>query len=530
MEGDAFSNRDTESRSGFMSSVGGQTPAGASSPPYRPLDDVPCDTENVPRLLDIKSLQSILAAQVALQAERQERRAATVSDETALTVALSPSSQLRQGELLGFRASIASPNSRYVRELDMSTESGGTSTPGGKGQFVEGSPLKGNQTPDGASSGIPHNSPEKEANESPALVSLILSDDGKVTALPDASASWIGSGGRAAGGEGDNVSTSDWLSSSLPADNLEAPSWRVDPAAVHPTVVLKRSYAWNPWTKTYVPLEQPLRVKHLWCWQLGNINWWTGFLFLIGSVGFFAGAMTGSLRTSHTPEHLPVKIWGELMPYLVGGICFVAGAATFSISSMQQIDRDNKRDNPAYESLLNSREYGFDVTATPAPGAVTWLGVWEVRCLGTPQQTASRYLIAASLIACSLCQCFVPCCVQVAPAPGEGPLNRPVTLPRRESSGCKQRQRAAAEEEFQRLWREYDPWTRRQHVVEFWGGVAVFLGTLFYKVCALGLFTPEPACSTAPFLGRQFQANTHPVFKLILPNFQLLLPLCIRLS
>jgi len=223
-------------------------------------------------------------------------------------------------------------------------------------------------------------------------------------------------------------------------------------------VNLEKNFAWCPWTKTYVPLERPLRIKRLWCWQLYNLNWWTAFLFVLGSVGFFTGAIFASLRLTHAAEHRGIKIWGEMMPYLSGGICFVAGALTLCITTAELVDWDFRRDDPGYETLpgkKGSSEYDGEPRSgarTPTEPPVTrWLGKWEV-----------------------------------APAPGEGLLNRPLTLPRRESSGCRVRRNAAAELEFQRLWIEYDPWTRRQHMVELVGAVLIFLGTLFYKA---GLFS-----------------------------------------
>ena len=84
---------------------------------------------------------------------------------------------------------------------------------------------------------------------------------------------------------------------------------------------------------------------------------------------------------------------------------------------------------------------------------------------------------------------------QVAPAPGEGPLDQPVTLPRRESSGVRIMWRVAAEDEFQRLWSEHDPWTRRKHIVEVAGSFIIFIGTLFYKVWPV---TCQICCSCVP--------------------------------
>eukprot|EP00193_Tetraselmis_chui_P013347 CAMPEP_0177785494 /NCGR_PEP_ID=MMETSP0491_2-20121128/20357_1 /TAXON_ID=63592 /ORGANISM="Tetraselmis chuii, Strain PLY429" /LENGTH=493 /DNA_ID=CAMNT_0019306517 /DNA_START=30 /DNA_END=1511 /DNA_ORIENTATION=+ len=277
---------------------------------------------------------------------------------------------------------------------------------------------------------------------------------------------WVDEEGRVAADTQDGQSIylpsefADCAGSVLTEEGLDATAWTVGPETVHPSVPLNKNFAWCPWTKTYVPIGREMRIQRLWCWQAYNLNWWTGFLFVIGSVGFFTGAIAACY---HYPGegHRSYKIWSELVPYLGGGLCFVAGALTLTIQTYQLVDWDTKRDKPEFQKLLEGSFTGGDDAHRLMPGMVvlpeeppptrSFLGVWEV-----------------------------------VPAPGEGLMDQPVTLPRRESSGQRVMRKVAAEEEFQRLWLEYDPWTRRQHVVELAGSFAIFLGTLFYK---LGLFT-----------------------------------------
>mmetsp|Transcript_4008 Transcript_4008/g.10034 ORF Transcript_4008/g.10034 Transcript_4008/m.10034 type:complete len:527 (-) Transcript_4008:21-1601(-) len=275
---------------------------------------------------------------------------------------------------------------------------------------------------------------------------------------------WVDEEGHVGAGEGGDGQSvylpSEWADcaeSTVVEELLDATAWTVEPELVHPSVPLLRNFYWCPWTKTYVPIGRERRIQRLWCWQTYNLPWWTGFLFIVGSVGFFTGAIAACYRHPG-PGAKWYKIWGELMPYLGGGLCFVAGAVTLTLQSYQCVDWDTHRDVPGYEKLLDEAEAeahrlqpGMQLpTATEAP-ARSFLGVWEV-----------------------------------VPAPGEGLLDQPVTLPRRESSGQRVHRRVAAEEEFQRLWLQYDPWARRQHIVELAGSFIIFLGTLFYKT---GLFT-----------------------------------------
>jgi hypothetical protein len=132
-----------------------------------------------------------------------------------------------------------------------------------------------------------------------------------------------------------------------------------------------------------------MRIQRLWCWQAYNLNWWTGFLFVIGSVGFFTGAIAACY---HYPGegHRSYKIWSELVPYLGGGLCFVAGALTLTIQTYQLVDWDTKRDKPEFQKLLEGSFTGGDDAHRLMPGMVvlpeeppptrSFLGVWEVRC------------------------------------------------------------------------------------------------------------------------------------------------------
>mmetsp|Transcript_37468 Transcript_37468/g.105800 ORF Transcript_37468/g.105800 Transcript_37468/m.105800 type:complete len:540 (-) Transcript_37468:85-1704(-) len=400
MEGDAFSNsRTVEAGTGAAPSAaftptGIMSPVqmgGASSPPYRPLGDIH------PSLLSSVDVTSRLLAEATPLLER---------------AALSQASETEVPDTPG---SVDTPASRSrgasSRRLSPGAMAGSISP--GKGFLMD---------------------------SDPDTVILSLLDTGKVvTSAHSHSAST---------GEGTSTvpDPSDWVGGSVPADSLEAPAWRLEPETVHPSVQLKRNFAWNPWTKSYVPLERGLRIKRLWCWQSYNLNWWTAFLFLLGSMGFFIGACVATSNISHSADHVAIKLYAEMLPYLAGGICFVLGALTLCISTSHHITWDKHRDDPDYEPLLNGPGRG---AIQPTP--VQWMGKWEV-----------------------------------SPAVGEGPVDAPVQLPRRESSGCRMRSQVAAEEEFQRRWIAYDPWARQGHVVELVGAILVFLGTLFYK---MGLFS-----------------------------------------
>ena len=188
------------------------TPGGAS-PPYRPLDE-PGHDADFAEPLDITALQGILAAELEAQSPKAASSEPHQGEEGEWT---SPATPGR-----------ASPGPSTTPHHASGTPMASASSPTDQTLHLSGKSY--------SSGGVP-GSPVAlgSSAHSPDVVSLLVHDDGTISTTAHQTPASVTS------------EPHEDPSSVLPADSLEAPSWRLEPEAVHPSIDLKRNFAWNPW-------------------------------------------------------------------------------------------------------------------------------------------------------------------------------------------------------------------------------------------------------------------------------------------
>mmetsp|Transcript_9048 Transcript_9048/g.36535 ORF Transcript_9048/g.36535 Transcript_9048/m.36535 type:complete len:486 (-) Transcript_9048:25-1482(-) len=209
-----------------------------------------------------------------------------------------------------------------------------------------------------------------------------------------------------------------------------------------------RIYAFDPWTKVPVILRRrpsdddddddrarPPRVLTLrWCWLADDPSWWVAFCYLVGSVGFAAGALASCFARVAASPRLYLAL--EVTPYVAGGCAFLVASCLLVWTSYNarygEPGRADRRRVARRHAFLGHVGDEWQLRA-----AVGERGVVGVDAVGAPVTDADRSELH------TLTQAMA---------------------------------------EARALWLANDSWTRRRRALELVGSLVMLLGVILYKV------------------------------------------------
>jgi len=227
--------------------------------------------------------------------------------------------------------------------------------------------------------------------------------------------------------------------------------FRASPLA--PSGRRERVYAFDPWTKVAVVLrpsaaETASLSRPRWCWRPRDPSWWVAWCFLIGSIGFAVGGFASSTRRVAEDPRLYFRL--EVMPYMIGGLHFLAGSCLLLYTSWKarygEPGRADRKRVARKHRFMNARGRG---------GATRDDDFWTLRAA-----VGERGVVGVDA----------------------------TTVPLDDEERSELLSTENAMEEARALWLANDSWTRRRRALEVVSAALILAGVVLFKVMIFTMF------------------------------------------